>query len=315
MRSRIHIALIFSFQLAVFSAASAQDAGDTGPEGGCDTGRNLETWYLKYRECGPKTGQASLLANISGTPVEGGQYSFFMNVAVEEVKGTQLSGSVNFAKHAHNQISLDLNLAKTVDGFQFSAVNIADSVKGSQIGFLNVARNLDGLSLAFLTFAGNGLFHLDASAEETGMSSLAFASGKGLFTSYSFGFTPAEASHPYAFGMGFGYNHAIAKSYLEGEIRAHLVLDRYTERDELEDVHKGREIGDSDWRHNTLVQAKVRAGTRLFGSLGVFGGVSYNALATHGNERLMAPWTDELTHNSKEEFGWPGVEIGIRLGR
>lgn len=312
MRSPICTALALSLQLALFSAASAQNAGDAIPENGCDSTQNRNSWYLKHRECGPTTSQASILANVSKPTVEGGQYSFVMNVAAEEVKGIQLAGGVNYGNHARNQIAYNLNLARKVDGFQLSCVNIADSVKGSQFGLLNVAGNVDGLSLALLTLAGNGLFHLDGYADETGMSTLGFASGKGFFTSYTFGYTLAESSHPYAFGMGFGYNHAFGKSYLEGEIRGHLVADRHTDLDDIED---GRHAGDSDWRHNTLIQAKLRSGTRLFGNLGVFGSVSYNALATHGNERLIAPWTDKLTSTSEDVFCWPGVEIGIRLGR
>ncbi len=233
---------------------------------------------------------------------------------MEDVERFQLAFSFNYARHVRGaQIAYDMNIAKTVDGWQVGSVNLADSIKGTQLGIVNIARHLDGNGIGFLTLSKNGLLHLDVSAEETGMGRLTFASGKTFFTSYTFGYTFDSRNHPFSFGMGFGYHKDFGKAFLEGELGHHLVLDKHTERDRLEDDDEP--VGDSDWRHNSLLQAKLRVGAGLLRNIHVFGGLSYNALVTYENERLTIPWTDEFTTRSEDVFSWPGVEIGIRFGR
>ena len=237
-----------------------------------------------------------------------------MNIADETVAGSQWSGSVNYAKHVTGpQIAYDINIAGKADKFQLSCMNIADTVLGSQIGLINVSKKLGGSSFGMLTVTENGIFHLDASTEESGMQVLQFASGKNVFTSLSFGYAVYQDAHPYSFGLGFGYAKYFRRGYLEGEVQWHLVMDKDTKDKDIED--DGKHVGDSDWRHNTLLQAKLRSGWTLYRNLGIFAGISFNTLVTHDNGRLIGPWTEDWTTHEEDEFHWPGAEIGIRIGR
>jgi hypothetical protein len=300
-------------QLPAFPAEPAAAAAAPGA-GACDTSRNYDKWYLNYRECGPQGTQISMLANVSTREVRGSQVSLLANVASDEVERVQIAGSLNIARKASAQVLADVNIAQRVRVIQVGCVNVADTVDGTQLGFVNVADRLDGLGIGFLTLAGNGLLHADVSTDETGMQRLAFASGKGFFTSYSVGYTVGYGTHPYGFGMGAGYHQGFGKRlYAEAEFHGSVVVDRHTTLADLGDEDKMP--GDEDWRHNLLFQGKLRLGGQLFRGAGLFAGVTYNALALNGNERLVAPWNDDLTGTSRDAAWWPGLEVGIRLGR
>jgi hypothetical protein len=300
-------------QLPAFPAESADPAARPAA-GGCDTSKNHEKWYLSYRECGSQGTQISMLANVSAREVRGSQVSLLANVATDDVERVQIAGSLNIARRASAQILADVNIAQHVRVIQVGCVNIADTVDGTQLGFVNVANRLDGMGIGFLTLAGNGLLHVDASVDETGMQRLAFASGKGFFTSYSLGYTIGYGAHPYGFGMGAGYHQGFGKRlHAEAEFHGSLVMDRHTRLEDLGDEDKMP--GDDDWRHNLLFQGKLRLGGNLFRGVGLFAGATYNALVFGKNERLVASWSEELTRTSRNAAFWPGLEVGIRLGR
>ncbi len=301
-------------QLFLLPAVTAENAGSPAPASGCDSSKNHDRWYLSDLECSPQSTQISLLANISRENVKHGQASLLGNIALENVERFQLAGTFNYARHVRGaQIAYNINIAKTVHGFQLGGVNIADSIKGTQIGALNISRHLNGNGIGFLTLAKNGLLHLDVSAEETGMSKLRFASGRNFFTSYSYGYTFDSRNHPFSLGMGFGYHKDFGKAFLEGELGYNLILDEHTDLDQLDDEEES--LGNSDFRHNSLFQAGIRAGMEVWGNFHIFGGLTYNSLITHGNEKLMASWNDDLTAESEGDYRWPGLEIGIRFGR
>ena len=303
-------------QFAFFIAHAAETDLSPAPETamGCDSTKNSVTWLKSDLECSSDKAQVSLLANISKQDVKRSQFSLLANIAMKDVERLQLSGALNYARHVRGaQISWDINIAKTVTGFQLGALNIADTVKGAQIGSINIADHIEGVGIGFLTVTKNGLLHWDLSAEETGMEKLTFASGKTFFTSYSLGYSLLNKSHPYSFGMGFGYNKAFSKTFVEAELHGSLILDRYTKLKNA-DMHKG-DIENSDWRFNHLMQLKLRMGQQCYRNLGVFGGLTYNVLATHNHDRLLGSADEIFTSHSKDFYGWPGVEIGIRLGR
>ncbi len=281
---------------------------------GCDSSRNRETWYFEHRDCGPASTQVSFLANVSREKVAGSQAAFAANVAARSVENAQVAFLFNYADSIHgSQWSWDMNLARKVDGFQVSGLNVADTVNGSQIGFLNISRRLEGYGIGFFTFAGNSMLHGDVRVDETGMTKLGFTTGKGFFTSYTLGYTVAEDSHPYGFGMGFGYHAPFRRSYLEGELGIATIMDEATDFHDLED-HRV-DFDDDDFRYNTHLQAKLRLGGRLFRGVSVFAAVTGNALITHGEDRLIGPWTDDFTGTIDDTSFWPGLELGIRLGR
>jgi hypothetical protein len=314
MLPKSFVILAICLQSSLFLVHSSENPNTPEPITGCESSKNNSNWLLKDFECSPNKTQASLLANISRQDAKHGQVSLLTNIAMQDVEKFQLAWTLNYGKHVRGaQIAWNINIANKVEGWQLGGINIADTVKGAQLGSINIANHLEGVGIGFLTLTNNGLLHLDISAEESGMEKLSFASGKTFFTSYSLGYSLENDTHPYSFGMGFGYNKAFAKTYLEAELQVALVLDRYTKLSNI-DKHKDDDK-DSDWRYNHLMQAKLRIGHELFHNLGIFGGISYNALATHEQDRLIGSATETFTTHSKDFYGWPGLEIGIRLGR
>lgn len=318
MNAKISLVLALLLQLYPSPAEAAEAAEGAGASlAGCDSSKNRETWYWSRRECGPAPTQLSFVANVSRETVKGSQVSFFSNVAMRNVENVQVAVLFNYADSVHgSQWAWNFNLARKVDGFQVGGTNIADTVDGSQIGFLNISRHLGGYGIGFFTFARNSMLHGDAFVDETGMSKLSFTTGKGFFTSHTVGYTVAEDSHPYSFGMGFGYHAPFRRSYLEGELGASLIMDELTDFDDFDDDFDDfDDFDDSEWRYNTHFQAKLRFGGQLTRLLSVFGAVTCNSLITHGEGRLIAPWTDDYTGTLDDTPFWPGFEVGIRLGR
>lgn len=295
------------------SSLAVDQSGNSYMSTNCDTTKNIGNGYVDYRECGAPGSQLSLFANISKGGVSGSQAALLANISLEKVEGSQLSSTMNLARSVNEQLFASLNIARRVRTLQMGGINIADTVEGSQIGYVNIARRIDGHSFGLLTIAGNGLLHVDATVEETGMEYLTFASGRRFFTSYSLGYTFSEGNHPFAFGMGVGYHQDLWRLYVEGELDGRLVMDKDTRFKDFGE--EGHRPGDEEWRHNTLFQAKLRLGSRVYRGLGFFGGVSYNVQFFEGNERLMGSWTERFTGTSDEAAWWPGLEVGIRLGR
>jgi hypothetical protein len=208
---------------------------------------------------------------------------------------------------------------------QLGGWNIADTVKGTQIGFVNISKRVEGTSLGLLTLSRNGLLHLNLSTEETGMGHVTFASGRKWYTAFDMGYTVNEASHPFSLGIGLGRHWQVESGYLETEAFLHMVADRHTTEEQWKHHGKHGDIHDEGLNH--LIQAKLRIGKPLFGklpsadgsaglgTLGVYAGVSFNALLFGEGGALMGPWTDQLTASSSDSKIWPGIEIGIRLGR
>jgi len=307
---------------------SGEKSQSREPETNCEKTKQ-DKWFFKYSQCKNQPTQVSLMVNISQEKVEGSQFSLITNVANKDVKnfqvayaynhvnnkidGAQISLFANYARHVDGaQISSDINVAKRVDGLQLSGINIVDTISGVQIGAFNLARHIDGYSIGLLTISGNGLLHVDVSQEETGMSKLTFASGKTLFTSYSFGYTFDGVTNPYSFGMGFGYHKDFSRLYLETSLHGNLILDKRTKWSEIEDHdHKS----DPDWRFNSLFQLKACMGIKLVRGIGVFGGVMYSGLKTRDNGELMHSWTNDYTKSKGDFYYWPGLEMGIRIGR
>lgn len=312
MKAKTTLALALLLEILQLPAGASEAPGNAS---GCDSSRNGETWYWSRRDCGTSPTQLSFIANVSRETVEGSQAAFIANVAMRNVENVQVAAVFNYADSIHgSQWAWDVNLARKVDGFQLGGLNVADTVKGSQIGFLNISRHLTGYGIGYFTFAGNSMLHGDVYADETGMTRLGFTTGKGFFTTHYLGYTVAEDNHPYTFGLGFGYQAPFRRSYFEGELGVAMIMDESTDYPDFEDDFD-EDFYDEEFRYNTLLQAKLRLGGNLTRHLSVFGGATWNTLFTHGEGRLIAPWTDDITGSIEDTYFWPGFEIGIRLGR
>jgi hypothetical protein len=111
--------------------------------------------------------------------------------------------------------------------------------------------------------------------------------------------------------MGLGYHRDFPRVYAEAGLHASIVMDRQTKLTNAED-HCEDNAG---FRSNAWYRANVRLGMPVYGKLGIFGGLTYNLVDFGEKERLMGSWTEDLTGTSDERAWWPGLEVGIRLGR
>lgn len=289
----------------------------------CDESKNRESALVKDQYCNRDRNQFSILANITRDTLEGTQAALAGNIAAEKVK-TQISGGFNYAREVRTQLGWNVNIAHQVEALQLGGWNIADTVKGMQIGFVNISKQIDGSSIGMFTFSKNGLMHLNLSSEETGMGHITFASGHKFYTAFDFGYTIEDANHPFSVGLGFGRHWAFGDGYVEFELFMHMVADKRTTESQWERHEKHGHWDDAGINH--LGQAKLRLGQSLFGKggaspaghwggLGVYAGLSFNALLHGDNEALIHPWTDHFSQEWKHGRYWPGLEVGIRLGR
>jgi hypothetical protein len=178
---------------------------------------------------------------------------------------------------------------------------------------VNISRHVEGASIGFFTLAGNGLFHLDMTSDEAGMGRLTFATGKTFYTAYSFGYTPDADNHPYALGMGLGYHRDMGMGYGEAEIASHLLVEQDVSLKDFRRKTHDDELSQNGI--NSLFQAKLRMGRRLVGPVGIFAGVTFNALWHGDTHSVVQPWSDVATAQTHDLDYWPGIEIGVRLGR
>jgi hypothetical protein len=293
--------------------ASASALPDSTDRPGCDKASDLISPLMKDVSCNEGRNQVSLFANISRDTVPGNQAAFIANIATARVKGMQMGFGFNYARTVSTQLGWNTNIAHRVEKLQFGGLNIADTVHGAQIGWVNISRQIDGTSLGLLTLSKNGLFHLDASSDITGMGHLTFASGHGFYTAFDFGYTVDDESHPVSIGVGLGRHWDAGPGYIEAEIFTHMIADENTTKAQWEHHEKHGDIDDEGLNH--LFQAKARMGLPLFAHVGIFAGLSFNALV-HGDTRPMVhPWSDAMTRKEDEALFWPGLEIGLRFGR
>jgi hypothetical protein len=328
--SRLPFPAFSSLCLSLLAAAavSAQEKTEAAPSSspagsgsvapvsarvGCDTAQNESAWYKKDLKCPEPGNQYSLLANISDAKVSGGQAALFANITTDEVQKYQIAGTLNYAHRVRTQLAWSMNFARRVDRLQIGGWNIADTVKGMQLGLINISKELDGTSIGLLTLTRNGILHVDATTDETGMARIAFASGKKFYTSYSFGYTPEASNHPFSIGVGFGRQWSWASRYFESELTMHMIADRHTDPDLWKEHDKDPDLHEVGFDH--LVQAKVRLGQALFGKVSLFGGLTYNIMYVGSDAPLSQPWSNSFTIAQDDMRYWPGVEVGLRLGR
>jgi|GEM_PF-4238783 len=279
----------------------------------CDTSRDKSSAIIKDVFCVTAGDQASLLANIARDTVKGSQISLMANIASTQAQHSQVSFGFNYAREVRRQFSWNVNIAQEVEKLQFGSWNVADTVHGAQIGFVNISRHIEGTSLGLLTLSKNGLLHINTSTEETGMAHLTFASGHRLYTAFDFGFTPDDDDHPFSVGIGLGRHWEFGTAYLETELFAHMIANRHTTEDQWKHHDHHGSFDDDGLNH--LFQAKVRIGQPLIAGIGIYAGLSYNALVHGDNEPLIHPWSESFTHAEDRALFWPGVEVGLRFGR
>ncbi|MBN2380875.1 hypothetical protein JXM67_13840 [candidate division WOR-3 bacterium] len=80
--------------------------------------------------------------NIETYHMYGLQISGVVNVVGQDIRGVQLSGTINYALQ--------------VAGAQIGVVNVAGHVRGLQLGIVNVAGNLEGVPIGLVSVVKRG---------------------------------------------------------------------------------------------------------------------------------------------------------------
>ena len=266
--------------------------------------------------------QLSIFANLANANMGGSQFSFGTNIVnghmnghqffapvqyATRMNGSQIFGFINRAREIDGWQIGDINIADTINGVQLGGLNIANNVQGSQFGFINIADSISSHSLALFTLTRNGLFHMDYTLEDNGMSVLNFTTGKKFFTTYSVGYHIESRKHPYRFGFGIGYHIDVNPVFLEALWQTSLLVDEDTK---LSNADKRSHL----WRQNYFTQLKAKVGFKIGKYAGVFAGASYNFLETGNDGMLIKPKYTSNLKSDKDWYYWPGFEAGIRIG-
>jgi hypothetical protein len=240
--------------------------------------------------------QASGFANYSKDMPTGAQVSGFVNVNMGDIKGIQGSGFANYnnGKVDGAQISSFFNYTKVLKGVQISFINIADSVE-------------TGLPIGFFSYVKNGYHKFEFGGNESLYGVASFKTGTTKFYNiFSFGLNVNHNNLFWGFGYGIGTLIPLSE-----KMSMNIDLISYQLNDE------------SFWTYNlnSLNKLSVNTSIQLTPGFAVFGGLSWNVLATEnydleGNLVLpnIAPWSVyDKTYQNVNVKMYPGVSLGIRF--
>jgi hypothetical protein len=167
--------------------------------------------------------QATGTVNWSVGAVQGGQVAGALNIA-PQVRGWQISASTNIVGNIRGwQIAGGSNIARQVKGVQLGALNMASTVKGWQIGLVNISGDISGgQPLGLINYSRTGLFNFNTWRDETGINGFALSSGsRNFYTSLSLGFFEESGQRHWATGLGLGLQRT------RGSLFSALELNQY----------------------------------------------------------------------------------------
>jgi hypothetical protein len=247
--------------------------------------------------------------------VRGVQAAGSLNLATGAVRGLQAAGGANIAVGTVRglQAAGAVNVALAVDGgAQVGVLNFsAGDVNGLQLGIVNIAENADA-AVGVLNILWGGTWDLEMSGGDTGIYSLAIRNGGRRTHSYlSAGVHPGGKRKVYAAGLGLGVHAKIAEPLqIDFDILG-------------KGLHRGTLDGVGEQDGSLLATARAVLAWELFDGVALVGGPSYNLLVTDqlrpsrfalGNVE-QAEEAVELDNGRRGNvFGWPGFEVGLRIG-
>ena len=267
---------------------------------------------------GGKGLQAAGLFNISLEWLTGTQVAGAFNLAASGIDGTQVGGLFNWSgDRTDTQIASLINLGKRVDRSQISlGVNIAEEVGGFQIGLINVAGSVDKLPLGLVSYVKNGYRALEMSAGDALFTNVGYRLGVRRFynifhigarwDSFQGGMNNRGTSASWGLGYGLGTALQMGESW---SVNAELLSLHVNER-EL-------------WtpQLNQLNQLRLLAEKREGAKMSFFAGPVANLMLSRLRDAEGSLWASRIAPYTLYEKHsddlvlqfWIGLNAGIRL--
>lgn len=293
-------------------AFGSQFAGFSNHIGGKANGAQFAGFANTYR--GGKGAAFAGFTNVANGDVTGVQFAGFANVAknvvgaqiagfvnyANSINGPQVSGFVNFSNKDVNdsQIAGFVNKAADVKGTQIAGfVNIAKKVKGAQIaGFINVADSSD-YPIGIINIIKNGEKSIGISTDETQTTMISFRSGgKALYGIIGLGYNLKNKDEVYAAELGLGAHLFPSPVF---SLNAELVSTV------LEDFRA------ADYFKSSF---KLMPNIKLFRTLGLFGGPSFNFVTSNSEEGKQLYTKNLHTWNNQWGRDYCAIYIGYTAG-
>lgn len=251
--------------------------------------------------------QLAGIANLNVQELKGVQLAGIVNLNLKATDGTQLAGIGNSSIKKMNgwqtagvyNVSID-----TINGGQLSGVvNYAKKIKGFQLGLINVAGELEGVSLGLLNLSKNGYHKISLYTTELTNTNASLLTGNAkLYTEIRAGFNVSDTAQVFSFGVGFGHDFKLNKTFNLG------VKSSYDQ------LYLG------SWRYsNSLVKAGPNIEAKLFKGFSLFAGSYYNLYYSNQKQKFSdyahPIFNKGWAYKSYRENvkGWIGFECGIRL--
>jgi len=230
----------------------------------------------------------------------GSQFAGFSNHISGKADGAQFAGFVNtygggkgaafagFANIAHGEVR----------GVQFAGfINIAKKVKGAQFaGFINIADSSD-YPIGIINLIKNGEKSIGVSTDETQTTMLSFRSGgKTLYGIIGIGYNFKNSDEVYAAELGLGAHFFTSNAFnLNTEVVATT----------LESFNPG------DYFKSTF---RLMPNVKLFKTLGIFGGPSFNFVTTNTNEGKQLYTKNLRNWDNKWGTNYNAIYLGYTFG-
>ncbi|MEO7776609.1 MAG: hypothetical protein ABIY63_03705, partial [Fibrobacteria bacterium] len=262
-------------------------------------------------------GQGAGVTNLAWGPVHGAQVAGVLNVA-KGVEGAQVAGVLNASAGTRGaqvagvanlavgdvkgaQTAGVMNAARDVKGAQVAAVfNAARDVNGSQIGLVNVSHDIrNGIPFGLINYSHTGLHSVNIWSDELGFQHVGLLSGSRNFYTYlSAGDEVLTSGHALALGAGMGVQVPFGPWFGAADLG-------------VTDIHYDY---DFDGHGPELYNLTLTAGRQLFPYVSVFAGLSWNVFWTQG-DGLSLPIGGYQNKWADDVYVWPGLRLGLRLGR
>jgi hypothetical protein len=253
--------------------------------------------------------QGAGVFNIGKAAVSGFQSAGVFNIVEGPVSGAQMAGVFNRADSVSGaQVGL-VNVSDEVRGAQVGLVNIASGdVRGVQIGLVNVSRHTRGLPIGLVNIVDRGELHVAGWYCEDGLGYLGLQiTGGLLYTLLYGGLQLSQEPSLWAAGLGVGLHLPVGRLYVDSDLG-------------IAHVFQG---GPEDWGAGFLTSPyapvfpvlRLAVGVRLFGSLALFGGMSFLAHVPGGT--LLTPLHTgkpiDLAIGAGHLLLYPKLMVGLRL--
>ncbi|MCE7064498.1 STN and carboxypeptidase regulatory-like domain-containing protein [Dyadobacter sp. CY326] len=259
--------------------------------------------------------QLAGVSNIVGKDVSGFQYANFLNLTLGSVNGFQGTNFINYVGKNFKgfQVAGVGNvIVGNLEGYQLSlGYNYANTVRsGHQIGFVNYAESSATAPFGILSYVRlDGYRRYEFSTDEFNYFGTAFKTGVSRFYNiFNLGFNGLLDNKPLVtLGYGLGTAQALGKGWaLNADFTANLVI--------LKD-QKIEDVGIGLFRGTIAIEKKLGKTFALFAgpSVNLLAGDQSGLMDTDKSASFKPIWIGGKPNNSRTEYGWVGVQAGIRF--